>query len=145
LYTSFSARNDQFADLSLRTTAGIGAGIQILDSDSISWSQEAGISALNEDFISAEDEAASTLRVAGNLAWSIDDGLLEAFHDHTIFVSLENPDDLLAESRLGIRTRIIGGLSLNAQMNVRHDSQPPIAIQGEDIELLVGLGYSTTF
>jgi putative salt-induced outer membrane protein YdiY len=145
LYTSFSARNDQFADLSLRTTAGIGAGIQILDSDSISWSQEAGISALNEDFISAEDETASTLRVAGNLSWSIDDGLLEAFHDHTIFVSLVNPDDLLAESRLGIRTRIIGGLSLNAQMNVRHDSQPPIAIQGEDIELLLGLGYSTTF
>jgi hypothetical protein len=30
-------------------------------------------------------------------------------------------------------------------MNVRHDSQPPIAIQGEDIELLLGLGYSTTF
>ncbi|MEE2857677.1 MAG: DUF481 domain-containing protein [Planctomycetota bacterium] len=145
LYTSFSARNDQFADLSLRTTAGIGAGIQIFDSDSIKWSQETGISALNEDFFSAEDEAASTLRIAGNLEWSIDEGLLEAFHDHTIFVSLVDPDDLLVEGRLGIRTRIIGGLSLNAQMNIRYDSHPPITIEGEDIELLLGLGYSTTF
>ena len=144
-YTNFSARNDRFADLSLRTTAGIGAGIQLLDSDEISWSQESGISALNEDFISALDEATNTLRVAGDIKWSIGEGMMEAFHDHTLFISLDDPSNILAEGRLGLRTQIIGGLSLNTQINIRHDSEPPVGVEQDDIEMLLGLGYSTSF
>ncbi|MDE0959760.1 MAG: DUF481 domain-containing protein [Planctomycetota bacterium] len=144
-YTNFSARNDRFADLSLRTTAGIGAGIQILDTDAITWSQESGISALNEDFITAIDESTNTLRVAGDVQWSFGDGRMEAFHDHTLFISLEDPSNLLAEGRLGLRTRIIGGLSLNSQINIRHDSSPPIGVEQDDLEFLLGMGYSTSF
>jgi putative salt-induced outer membrane protein YdiY len=145
LYTNFSARNDRFADLSLRTTAGIGAGIQLLDSAEITWSQESGISALNEDFISALDEATNTLRVAGDIQWSIGKQWIEVFHDHTLFISLDDPSNILAEGRLGLRTRIIGGLSLNSQINIRHDSEPPPGIEQDDIEILLGLGYSTSF
>ena len=145
LYTNFSARNDRFSDLSLRTTAGIGAGIQLLDSAEITWSQESGISALNEDFISALDEATNTLRVAGDIQWSIGKQWIEVFHDHTLFISLDDPSNILAEGRLGLRTRIIGGLSLNSQINIRHDSEPPPGIEQDDIEILLGLGYSTSF
>lgn len=145
LYTSFSARNDAFADLALRTTAGIGAGIQILDNDQIDWSQESGISALNEDFNTAEDSTTSTLRVAGRAEWILKEEIFEAFHDHTLFVALEDPDKILFQGRLGVRTRIAGGLSLNAQMNLRHDSQPPIGVERDDVEVLLGLGYTTTF
>ena len=145
LYTSFGARNDGFADLSLRTTAGIGAGIQVVDSKEMSWSEEAGISALNEDFKVAEDESASTLRVAGNAEWIVGDGQLTLFHDHTIFVSMDDPDDLLAQSRLGLRTRVIGGFSLNAQINARHDSSPPAGVRENDLEFLLGVGYSKSF
>ena len=145
LYTSFSARNDDFADLALRTTAGIGAGVQIFDTESLNWSEETGISALNEDFSAAEDESTNTMRVAGNLEWAIEDGLLEVFHNHTLFISLDSSDKMLAEARLGMRTRIVGGLSLNAQVNLRHDSQPPASIEKNDVELLLGLGFSTDF
>ena len=145
LYTNFSARNDRFSDLSLRTTAGIGAGIRLLDSAEITWSQESGISALNEDFISALDEATNTLRVAGDIQWSIGKQWIEVFHDHTLFISLDDPSNILAEGRLGLRTRIIGGLSLNSQINIRHDSEPPPGIEQDDIEILLGLGYSTSF
>ena len=145
LYPNFSARNDRFSDLSLRTTAGIGAGIQLLDSAEITWSQESGISALNEDFISALDEATNTLRVAGDIQWSIGKQWIEVFHDHTLFISLDDPSNILAEGRLGLRTRIIGGLSLNSQINIRHDSEPPPGIEQDDIEILLGLGYSTSF
>lgn len=145
LYTNFSARNDAFADLALRTTAGIGAGIQILDTDHIDWSQESGISALNEDFEIAEDATTSTLRIAGRAEWTLKEEHLEAFHDHTLYVALDNPDKILLQGRLGVRTRIVGGLSLNAQMNLRHDSQPPEGIESDDVEVLLGLGYTTTF
>ncbi|MAJ28177.1 hypothetical protein CBD41_01995 [bacterium TMED181] len=145
LYTSFGARNDGFADLALRTTAGIGAGIQVFDREDLTWSEEAGISALNEDFKVAEDDSASTLRVAGNAEWILRDGDLTIFHDHTLFVSLDEPDDLLAQSRLGLRTRVIGGFSLNAQINARHDSSPPAGIRENDLEFLLGVGYSKSF
>jgi putative salt-induced outer membrane protein YdiY len=145
LYTSFGARNDGFADLSLRTTAGIGAGIQVLDRDDLTWSEEAGISALNEDFKVAEDDSASTLRVAGNAEWILREGQLTVFHDHTLFVSLDEPDDILAQSRLGLRTQVIGGFSLNAQINARHDSSPPAGIRENDLEFLLGVGYSKSF
>ncbi|MEE2883510.1 MAG: DUF481 domain-containing protein [Planctomycetota bacterium] len=145
LYTSFSARNDAFADLALRTTAGIGAGIQILDTEHIDWSEESGISALNEDFVLADDETTSTLRIAGRAEWTLKEEIFEAFHDHTLYIALDDPDKILAQGRLGIRTRIVGGLSLNAQMNVRHNSQPPPEVEQDDVEILLGLGYSTTF
>lgn len=145
LYTSFGARNDGFADLSLRTTAGIGAGIQVIDRDDLTWSEEAGISALNEDFKVAEDDSASTLRVAGNAEWILRNGDLTVFHDHTLFVSLDEPDDILAQSRLGMRTKVIGGFSLNAQINARHDSSPPAGIRENDLEFLLGVGYSKSF
>ncbi|MGE4618276.1 MAG: DUF481 domain-containing protein, partial [Planctomycetota bacterium] len=145
LYTSFSARNDAFADLSLRTTAGIGAGIQILDSDNIEWSEETGISALNEDFELGEDSTISTMRIAGNAQWTLKEEIFEAFHDHTLYLSLDDPQKILAQGRLGIRTRLVGGLSLNAQINIRHDSQPPPDVEEDDLEFLLGLGYSTNF
>lgn len=145
LYTSFSARNDAFADLSLRTTAGIGAGIQILDSDNIEWSEETGISALNEDFELGEDSTISTVRIAGNAQWTLKEEIFEAFHDHTLYLSLDDPEKVLAQGRLGIRTRLIGGLSLNAQINIRHDSQPPPDVEEDDLEFLLGLGYTTNF
>ena len=145
LYTSFGARNDGFADLSLRTTAGIGAGIQVIDREDLTWSEEAGISALNEDFKVAEDDSASTLRVAGNAEWTLREGDLTVFHDHTLFVSLDDPDDILAQSRLGLRTRVVGGFSLNAQINARHDSSPPAGIRENDLEFLLGVGYSKSF
>ena len=145
LYTSFSARNDAFADLALRTTAGIGAGIQILDTDNIEWSEESGISALNEDFEVAEDATTSTLRIAGRAEWTLKKEIFEAYHDHTLYMSLDDPDKILFQGRLGVRTRIIGGLSLNAQMNLRHNSQPPADVEENDLELLLGLAYTTIF
>ena len=145
LYTSFGARNDGFADLSLRTTAGIGAGIQVIDRADLTWSEEAGISALNEDFKVAEDDSASTLRVAGNAEWTLRDGDMTVFHDHTLFVSLDDPDDILAQSRLGLRTKVIGGFGLNVQINARHDSSPPAGIRENDLEFLLGVGYSKSF
>lgn len=145
LYTSFSARNDAFADLALRTTAGIGAGLQILDTDNIEWSEETGISALNEDFEVAQDATTSTLRIAGRAEWTLKKEIFEAFHDHTLYIALDDPDKMLIQGRLGVRTRIVGGLSLNAQMNLRHDSQPPANVEQDDLEFLLGLAYSTNF
>jgi hypothetical protein len=83
--------------------------------------------------------------MAGDIQWSFGKERMEAFHDHTLFISLEDPSNILAEGRLGLRTRIIGGLSLNSQINIRHDSEPPAGVEQDDIEILLGLGYSTSF
>lgn len=145
LYTNFAARNDGFAGLSLRTTAGVGAGLQVLDREDLTWSEEAGISALNEDFKTAADESTSTLRIAGNAEWVLGEDRLTLFHDHTIYLSIEDTDDVIAESRLGLRTKIVGGLNMNTQINFRYDSQPPAGFQEDDFEFLVGLGNSKSF
>ena len=97
------------------------------------------------DVLSGTDDSASTLRVAGNAEWSLREGDMTVFHDHTLFVSLDDPDDILAQSRLGLRTRVVGGFSLNAQINARHDSSPPAGIRENDLEFLLGVGYSKSF
>ena len=100
---------------------------------------------MNEDFKTAADESTSTLRIAGNAEWVLGKDRLTLFHDHTIYLSIEDTDDVIAESRLGLRTKIVGGLNMNTQINFRYDSQPPAGFQEDDVEFLVGLGYSKSF
>gem|GEM_PF-724859 len=145
LYSGITLRGDSFADLRLRTTVGSGGGIQIIEEKDLSWSQEAGVSYLSEDFILAVDQSTATLRIAGSVDWQLFDGNLDIHHEHTAFLGFDNPDDVLLETRNGIRYHLLGNVSATLQLNYRYDTEPPPDIEKGDLELSVGLGYSMKF
>lgn len=145
LYSGITLRGDTFADLRLRTTVGSGGGIQIIEKKGLSWSQEAGVSYMSEDFNLAADQATATLRVAGNLDMQFFEGDLDLHHEHTAFLAFDNPDDILLEIRNGLRYRLLGNVSATLQVNYRYDTEPPTGIENGDLELSLGLGYSMKF
>lgn len=56
-YANVTGEKDEFKDLDLRTSAGIGSGYQFLETEMTHLSLEAGLSYVNENYIAVKDTA----------------------------------------------------------------------------------------
>jgi hypothetical protein len=65
-YSNATAEQDEFKDLDLRATLGVGAGYQFIESDPTNLSLEGGLSYVNENYIIAEDNSFAAGRWALN-------------------------------------------------------------------------------
>lgn len=144
-YANASGRRDDFADLDLRSTLGAGAGYQLLDSDTCKYYEELGISYVDDRFDVAEDDDYATARFSGKLDWAFDPDRVTIFHFHEVFLGLEDTDDLLVDTQSGVRLTLLKDFYASIQLNYKWDNTPAEGKRREDVELLLGLGYSYTF
>jgi putative salt-induced outer membrane protein YdiY len=140
-YANAEGEKDEFKDLDLRTSLGLGAGYQFLETEWTHLSLEAGVSYVNEDFIEAEDEGYAAGRWGFRFDRHFFNKAFQIFHNHTGLVGLEDTDDLIIYSQTGVRIPFYKNLNVTAQFNYDYDNTPATGREKEDKAYIFTLGY----
>lgn len=133
---------DEFQNLNLRSSFGIGGGYQVWDAPARSLSVELGVNLVNEDFIGAPDEdfTAGRWNLNGEHRLFHDD--LRLFHRHEVLFSLEESEDLVLLTRTGVRIFVLESFNATLEYGFDYDDSPVGDLEKEDRALLVTLGYA---
>jgi len=143
LYASTLFENDDFADLDLRSTYSGGAGHQFFESDDLNLSVSGGLAYVSENFIQAENVDFSAAQWLVRYDQYVLKNTLQLFHDDNGYISLEDANRWLINTRQGIRFPVYKGLTLTFQYNYDYNNDPsPEATSKWDSRLLFLLGWS---
>ncbi len=143
LYGYVNARGDKdrFADLNLRFTTGVGAGYQWVETDTLKFNTEAGISWVSENYHGeTPDNDYAAARVAWNLDWVPYSGL--TFFQYTRwYPSLQQLSDHLIETNTGLRYKLWGDFFGESRVVWTWDTTPAEGKKHADLSYILGLGY----
>ncbi|MFV8835629.1 DUF481 domain-containing protein [Aquisalimonas sp.] len=142
LNSNVSLARDRFRDLRLRTTAGVGLGYQFFDTGTRTLSAEAGISYVNEDFYTDENQTNPAGRWALDYEERFAGNGIRLFHAQEGLVNLENTDDTIISTRTGVRFPFIIGMTGTFQINFDYENQPPSDNRKTDTAYVLTAGYS---
>ena len=140
-YANATAEKDEFKDLDLRTSLGIGAGYQFIESERTNLSLELGPSYVNEDYIVAEDNSYIAGRWGLKFEYYILPKSLQYFLYHTGWQSLEESEDLTLYTQTGFRIPLYKRLNLTAQFNWEYDKSPSPGKEKNDYTYILTIGY----
>lgn len=140
-YTNALFTRDEFKDLKLRTTLGLGSGYQFHESEALNLSLEGGLTYVNEDFYNKEDDSYPAGRWALDYNRLLFGTRLRFFHYHEGLAGLEDVDDILILSKTGIRAPLAQGMTASAQVDVDWDNTPAAGNDSTDTRYLLNLGY----
>jgi putative salt-induced outer membrane protein YdiY len=141
-YTATLFEHDEFKDLNLRTTLGVGAGYQFFETPLLNLSISAGLALVDENFDLAEDKDYPAGQWGINYNQYFFDKFVQLFHVNTGFVSLEDANDWFLKTRTGLRFPLYKGLTATLQYNFDWDNQPSNAAETEeDTKFIFLLGY----
>jgi len=140
-WANSTAEKDGVADLDLRFTAGAGLGYQFVETETLKYNLEGGLTWISENYSNdtpARDYVA--LRFASNLDWVLYPGL--TFFQYTkLYPSLESSKDQLVDTATGFRYKIWGNFFGESKMLWIWDSTPAEGKKRQDLAFLLGLGY----
>ncbi|MGD8762563.1 MAG: DUF481 domain-containing protein [Desulfobacteraceae bacterium] len=142
LYFNTLFEHDKFADLDLRSTVGVGPGYQFFESEELNLSASAGPAYVSEDFI----EAGNNDFYAAQWLVSYDQyffkKFVQLFHKQNGYVSLEDSENWLIETRQGLRFPIYKGFTATVQYIYDYDNNPSADAEEKwDSEFMLLLGY----
>ena len=141
LFVSAKAEQDKLADLNLRTTMGAGYGYQFIETERAKLSMEYGLAYINEDYIVAPDESYPSLSLGLDYERKFWNKRLVFFNNNDLSVSLENTDDSLFKTKIGLRVPIVENVNIATQLNVDYDNMPPPGVKNTDSSLIFSVGY----
>lgn len=144
-YGTAQVEGDDFDDLNLRTSAGVGIGLQIYDDLDEELFIETGVSFVNEDFIVTPDDRRLASRFSAKYDWNILHDKLRYFALAESFWGYEDHEDIDLSVSTGLRITILQNLYATAQVNFTYDNTPPAGDQRKEFEYLLGLGYGFEF
>jgi hypothetical protein len=137
-----AAEQDEFADLNLRYYVGPYVGRQFYDKPVFSMEGEFGLSYVNEDFSSAEDQgypgANWSLRMASNYLGG--DTTLYLNHDATW--NLDTSSDIFLNTAIGLSFPLLGSLEAAAEILYEYDSGAVDGIDKMDETYNFRIGYT---
>jgi len=140
-YLNGSAENDKFKDISLRTIAGAGSGIQFIDSDRTNLSLEGGVSDVRTDFNLTPDEDYPAMRWAVKYEHFLFGSKVQFFHQHEALVGLQDPRKAFVKSITGLRMPVASRITTTVQYNLDWENEPAPGRVRTDRAILLTLGY----
>jgi putative salt-induced outer membrane protein YdiY len=140
-YANATGEQDEFKDLDLRVTLGVGVGYQFIETDRTNLSLEGGLSYVDENYIIAEDNSFAAGRWALKFDHFILPKSLQYFLYHTGLQSLEDSDDLILLTQTGFRIPFYKNLNITAQLNWEYDKSPSPGKKESDYTYLLTFGY----
>ena len=143
LYTYAQARfeRDDFQDLNLRSTMGLGVGYQIIDTERTSLFAEVGVSYFNEDFMESEDQKSASARESTGFNFDIVPKRIKFFHLHEFYYRWEQSDSYYLSSEQGLRFLLFRNFFANFQVDFDYNSQPAPDREKKDIRYIISIGY----
>jgi putative salt-induced outer membrane protein YdiY len=140
-FANMSGENDEFKDIRLRTTIGLGTGYQWFDTEKTKLSLELGVNYVNVDRIVSTDTDYPAARWALDFLQKLFNSKTEFFHRHALFSSLDDSENFFIRTRTGLRLPIIENLNSTIQYNYDWDDNPAPGRLKEDKAWLFTLGY----
>ncbi len=139
--TNVNLKQDNVADLELRSALGVGLGRQFYDTDTTYLSASFGPTYLRQKF---ENENAEQSIAA---QWNIDysqkfyDNLFEIFHRHKLFIPTNSASAYLLDTDTGIRIPLNRGFVATAELKYDINNEPAENASKDDTQYLLKLGY----
>jgi putative salt-induced outer membrane protein YdiY len=132
--------NDRFRDLDLRTALGAGVGYQLLNTDVVRLTTNAGLGWVDEDFGVGEDDRYTAVRESAALdVFAV--SRMQFFHQHDGYFGITGDENLFVRMKNGVRVSLIGGLVTTAQMDLEYDRTPSPGRKNTDKTFAVTFGY----
>lgn len=141
-YLRGSVERDRFRDISTRTAAGAGYGLELVSTERTKLSLRAGLDAIDLRRQVGADETFPALGWGINLSHRLELMSAEFFHDQRGFWNLEDVSQATVRSRSGLRVPFVSGLTATLQVNLDWEGEPAPGRTGTDTTWLVGLGYA---
>jgi putative salt-induced outer membrane protein YdiY len=141
-YANGNFENDEFKDIRLRTTLGVGSGYQFLEDPRRNLSVEGGVSYVNTDFDVAEDDSYP----AGRLAVKYDQFLfktnIQFFHADETYVDLQDSENVFVRSSTGFRFPLVSRMNATLQYDFDWENQPAPGRVKDDRTVRATLGIT---
>ena len=144
-YAQTLLESDDFKDLNLRTTAGLGVGYQFFDTDRTKLFVEAGPSYVNEDFDEAEDNDYAAARWSTGFEFDIVPKLIKFYHLGEGYYSLEDSESCFVLTEQGLPFTLVERLFLNFEFDCDYNNKPAPGKEKSDSAYIIGLGYDFDF
>ncbi len=142
LFTNTLFEHDEFNDLKLRSTLGVGAGYQIYETPLLNLSISAGLAEVDENFYVAENHTYTAGQWSVNYDQYFFDKFVQLFHTDNGYISLENAGNWFLRTRTGLRFPLYKGFGATLQYNFDWNNQPSLDAQSrEDTKFIFMLGY----
>jgi len=142
VYGNTSFARDKFKDQKLKSTIGLGYGIQFHESDERNFLIEGGLNYVNDDYFIAMDDDYAAGRWSLRYDQKFYKKRLQFFHNHEGLFDLDDTGNMNIYSQTGFRFPILSGMNASLQLNVDWDNQPVAGTASTDRKLLFNLGYS---
>ncbi len=133
--------HDEFADLQLRSKIGPHVGYQFYETPDLNLSTDAGVTYVDEDFISAKDKQYAALSWLVDFDWFIIPDHIQFYHRDNGLLSLEDVGDLSINSWTGFRFPLYEGIVASIEAEVTYDGGAPAGIDSTDTTYRAKLGY----
>jgi len=133
--------HDKFADLDLRSQIGPHLGYQFFEGTNLNLNTDAGLTYVDEDFISAEDVDYMALSWLVNFDWFIIPDHVQFYHRHNGLLSLSTAGDVVINSWTGFRFPLVFGVVASAEAEVTYDGGSPVGVDKTDTTYRAKLGY----
>lgn len=140
-YGMGTAEGDLLQDISLRWTGGAGLGHQYVNTDTLKFGVEAGVSYIDTDYNNpaSTDTEDVAVRIATNAAYKMND-TWSFLHTLEAYPSTENKDDFYGRSDLRAAAALSENMLLSLQWVVDYDNTPAQP-ERVDQRYLLSLGW----
>ena len=132
---------DDLALLDSRIIYGGGSGYQWIESETLNFATEAGLSCIHEDY----KNTGTDKRLSGRFGYHFDAALNETFsfiHDLAYFPSTEQVSDYYLSSSAELRAKLNARWFVNAKVLFDYDVTPAAGKGSSDVKYLFGAGVS---
>lgn len=140
-YVRGSLEHDRFKDIDLRSTAGGGYGLQLVEDNRSNVSIRGGLDYVVIDHYAAGNESYPALGWGVKASHRLRKYNVELFHEQDGFQQIAKGSNMTLRTRTGLRAPIAAGINASIQLNLDWEKNPAPGRKSTDSALLVGLGY----
>jgi putative salt-induced outer membrane protein YdiY len=141
-YANGNFENDEFKDIRLRTTLGVGSGYQFVEDPRKNLSLEGGVSYVNTDFDVAEDDSYPAGRVAIKYDQFLFRTNVQFFHTDETYVDLQDAENVFLRTSTGFRFPLVSRLNATVQYDYDWENQPAPGRVKDDQTVRATLGVT---
>jgi putative salt-induced outer membrane protein YdiY len=141
-YANGNFENDEFKDIRLRTTLGLGTGYQFWETPRLNLALEGGASYVNTDSNDAEDESYPAARVAVKYDQFLFRTNVQLFHTDEAYFDLKNSANIFLRTSTGLRFPLVSALNATLQYDYDWENEPAPGRASADRTVRATLGYT---
>lgn len=143
-YAAALLQRDDFANLNLRTTQGLGLGYQFYDTRRTNFFIEAGISYYNEDVMVGDDTSGASGRWSISFDHEIIPRWLRVFHFQEGYYTPDSSSWYWRADQ-GLRVPLLRDIYALFEVDYRYNSKPGDGKKNSDVYVILGLSYEYAY